>query len=97
MNYSTIKAMLQRDAITAGYGIVTATMRKAATKVLGDRGIGSMGINALSVAAGMGLSQVNNPHVKIIGSALRISGIASAGNAIVERLVGANKEEKEEK
>ncbi len=93
MDYSTIKAMLQKDAITAGYGVVTSTIRKGANKVLGDRGVGSMGMNALSIAVGMGLSQVENPHVKIIGSALRISGIASVGNSLVEKLVNRNKKE----
>jgi hypothetical protein len=48
-------------------------------------------MNALSIAVGMGLSQVENPHVKIVGSALRISGIASVGNSIVERIVNRNK------
>lgn len=93
MNLSLFKDMLHKDAITAGYGVVTATMRKAASKVLGDRGVGAAGINALSIATGLGLSQVNNPHVKIIGSALRISGIASFGNLLVEKVVNRNKEE----
>jgi hypothetical protein len=91
MDYSTIRDMLHKDAITAGYGVVTATIRKGAAKVLGDRGVGAMGMNALSIAVGMGLSQVENPHVKIVGSALRIRGIASVGNSIVERIVNRNK------
>ncbi len=95
MDYSTIKTMLHKDAITAGYGVVTATLRKGASKVLGDRGVGAMGMNALSIAVGMGLSQVENPHVKIIGSALRISGIASVGNTVVDRLVNRNKDKEE--
>lgn len=94
MDYSTIKAMLHKDAISAGYGVATSTLRKGASKVLGDRGVGAMGINALSIAVGMGLSQINNPHVKIIGSALRISGLASMGSALVDRVVNRNKEEK---
>lgn len=94
MNLSFIKDMLQKDAITAGYGVCTSTMRKTASKLLGAKGIGSSGINALSLLAGIGLSQVNNPHLKIIGSALRISSIASVGNDIVEKIVNRNKEEK---
>ena len=85
--------MLQKDAITAGYGVVTATLRKAASKLLGRKGVGPNAINALSVAAGLGLSKASNPHLNIIGGALRIAGLASVGNSLVERLTNKDKPE----
>ncbi len=94
MDLSMFRGMLQEDAVSAGYGVVTSNMRKAVSKVLEGRGVGQLGINALSIVAGMGLSQVNNPHVKIIGSALRITGIASMGNSIIEKILNRNSEEK---
>lgn len=94
MNTSAITDMLQKDAIAASYGVVSSTIRKTTSKVLGDKGIGKLGVDALSLAAGIGLSQTNNTHLKIIGSALRISGIAHLGNTVIEKLVSRKTEEK---
>lgn len=93
MDFSLVKEMLQKDAVTAAYGLVSANLRKGAAKLLGKKNVGSMGMNALSVVAGTGLSQINNPHIKIIGAALRIGGIASIGNELFDKLINRNKEE----
>lgn len=96
MNTSIIRNILTKDAISAGYGVAAGSIRKLANKVLGDRGIGQAGMNAISLVAGMGLSQLENPHAKVIGSALRISSIASVGNALVEKVIGNKKDDKDQ-
>lgn len=93
MDLSLFKDMLHKDMVTAGYGVVASNVRKVAGKALGSKGIGQAGVNVLSVVVGLGLSQVNNPHVKIIGAALRISGIASLGNSVLQKIAYRNKEE----
>ncbi len=85
METTKIIGLVQKDAIAAGYGIVAGTVRKAANKVLGEKGVGQNGLNAISFVAGMGLSHINNPHIKIVGSALRISGLAGIGNSLIEK------------
>lgn len=94
---SALKDIVASDAITAGYGVASATIRKTANKVLGKRGIGQAGVNTVIVVSGMALSQVKNPYLNTLGSALRVAGIASFGNAIVEKLFSGSKKETEEK
>lgn len=79
--------MVRGDAVVAGYGVVSGTIRKAVAKVFKAKDVGDVGVNAASMAAGFGLSHVKNPHAQVIGSALRISSIASVGNKVVSKAI----------
>lgn len=96
MSASVIKELIAKDAISAGYGIASYNIRKLAGKLLGKRGVGTAGVNVISIVAGTVLDQTNNAHAKVIGAALRVSGIAAIGNALVERIVSSSKNSKDE-
>jgi hypothetical protein len=53
-------------------------------------------VNVATVVTGLALSKVNNPHVQILGAALRIGGIASFGNALVEKVLSRKEENSDE-
>ena len=95
MNTSLITSMIAKDAISAGYGVASYNLRKLAGKVLGKRGVGTAGVNIISVVAGTALDQTQNAHAKIIGAVLRVSGIAAIGNALIEKIVSPKKSEED--
>lgn len=94
-NMSDVLAMFKKDAVVAGYGIVSGTIRKAAQKIVGSK-VGELGVNALSLVAGAGLSRVGNSHLNSIGSALRVGSIANVGNSLVESFVKGRKEDQDQ-
>lgn len=91
---ANITGLLQKDAIAAGYGLVSMKIRKTLSKVLGPKGVSTNGVSAISIAAGTALSKVPNSHVQVIGGALRVGGLAALGNSLVEKAL--SKKDKEE-